>query len=64
MKTTERRPRRQVFDDTLEPEFDPAPGKEIDGARDDGLEMIPQPGFQQEQQGENNPERAEPTAHG
>ena len=64
MKTASAAQGGKVFDDTLEPEFDPAPGKEIDGARDDGLEMIPKPGFQQEQQGENDPERAEPTAHG
>ena len=41
-------------------DFERAPGNEIDDARDDGLEMIPQPRFQQEQQREEDPERAEP----
>ena len=30
-------------------------GKEIDDTRDDGLEVVPQPGFQQQQQREDDP---------
>ena len=42
-----------------QPDLEPAPGNEIDDARDERLEMIPQPRFQQEQQRENDPEAGE-----
>ncbi len=59
------RPGRQVFDQTRQLFLDLAPGNQIDDARDDGLEMIPQPGFGQENQREDDPERAKPAAvHG
>ena len=39
-------------------------GDDGDDARDNRLEVIPQPCFQQEQQGKHDPEQAEPAAHG
>jgi len=49
----------QILNPPRNRDLDPAPRNEVDGARDDGLEVVPQPGLQEQQQREDDPQWTE-----
>jgi hypothetical protein len=62
-KDHERRRRRQALDPGRKPRLDRAQGNARHGPSDDRREVVPQPRLEQEDEGEQNPERAEKAAH-
>jgi hypothetical protein len=62
-KGRERGPRRQTFDPGREPLLDRVERKPRHDPRHDRRKTIPQPRLEQKDEGEQDPERAEKTAH-